>query len=163
MDIRDFRIGNSVLSNGKIVTIEQLWLNSIRHEQGENPYLDVKPIEINEQIILGLHFKCGECDYNNSFCRSYSREFDNCKLIYSIRFYSDKPTIEFVLEGNGGYDYPWEIDLTERLKYLHQLQNLWYDLTGEEIYVKKQKEQIKPNSTPLKSVKIKYIQRGNHE
>ena len=44
--------------------------------------------------------------------------------------------IRFSLEGNGGRDDNGSMELNEVIKYVHQLQNLFFALTGRELELK---------------------------
>jgi hypothetical protein len=54
---------------------------------------------------------------------------------YRIRKGIKEPIIEFVLYGNGGYDDAGEMSIFETCKYVHQLQNLYFALTGTELEI----------------------------
>lgn len=42
----------------------------------------------------------------------------------------------FIIQSNGGYDDAGELDIIETCKYVHQLQNLYFALTGKELTLK---------------------------
>lgn len=129
MKVQELRIGNYVY-NGKLHKSRAYTISELRDEvaffvedfgiMGEF-YKDIKPIFLDELWLEKLGFK-------------------NVGL-YGNRFeYKDKiDTHLFVIESDGFNLYP-QIDfqyccLTE-LKYVHQLQNLFFAITGEELILK---------------------------
>lgn len=133
----DLRIGNFVLDRGnKILTIDRFWGNKIecdikgmpdKSESGVQVYLhpfteDIDcliPIPLTEEWLLKLGFE-------------YRKEilFDGwySKLINynSIRIFKDE---------NGFFKYYSSITY---IQHVHQLQNLYFALTGEELTIKEQ-------------------------
>jgi hypothetical protein len=98
--------------------------------QVENPYMDVvsqyEPIPLTEEILL----KCGF-------------EHSNKGLNYGIFFVKDiDESDEFYLRPSFEGGFYWGFNNHNELKdvknilYLHQLQNLYFTLTGEELKLK---------------------------
>jgi hypothetical protein len=54
----------------------------------------------------------------------------------SIKNHKEGTVISFTLEANGGYDDNGQMDLINKIKYIHQLQNLFFALTGKELEIK---------------------------
>jgi DNA polymerase III psi subunit len=115
MKANELRIGNKFyLPNGKIGTITYHEIRLLTISQDKPNY---KPIPLTEEILL----KC--C------VRKDTKEF----LFKVLDGYN------WIEEKNG--EYLWFINrfdfhLKAPLKYLHQLQNLYFALTGEELVVK---------------------------
>lgn len=124
----DFRIGNLLIdSKGRLCKVESLDVKQERYGgdihapaiRGGITSLPVKPIELTPEIMKRLGFKHEGKDYRI--------EFKGC--IY-IAFWSRIKSeihalgIKFDNETN---NFTWHI------KYVHQLQNLYFALTGEEL------------------------------
>lgn len=117
MEANELRIGNYVLhpSNEEIVlTIDR---NSFQYNRGLANIEDFRPIIITKERLLKLGFK-----------KQYSKAFD----IYDIyRVYIDENKIEFWILDR---DYVEIIYCkVSTIKYIHQLQNLIFDITGKEL------------------------------
>jgi len=83
------------------------------------------PIPITEDWLIRFGFTKYKLSCKlrvDDWCFEYSRAFDG---IYS-----------FILESNGYYEAPGELDLSQVCQYVHQLQNLYFALTGKELTLK---------------------------
>ena len=113
----ELRIGNKVDYYGNIVTIN--YINDT--DVGFSDYVpfdyplfdDINPIPITEEWLLRVGFKNDDDGYNLGL--------DNVLVIEFIEDYAQLATIE------GGFSTGIDIH------YIHQLQNLYYALTGEEL------------------------------
>jgi hypothetical protein len=114
MEARELRISNLVYSNGEVVQIVQIErrykevyrINDVDNNQA------LKPIPLTEEWLLKFGFKWKNHSLNND----------------KIRIYSFK--------GNGDYSAHFTMGsnlIDIELKYVHQLQNLVYALTGKEL------------------------------
>lgn len=124
MKIQELRIGNLVkckTSNDSaiysVIQIDGLGLkvrlSHPRHTEF-TPLDRIKPIPLTEEILL----KCGF--YQENGVMSYAtQDYSSVKITY-----------ETLAKYYRLYPYTYRID------YLHQLQNLYFDLTGEELEVK---------------------------
>jgi len=88
-----------------------------------------KPVPLTEEILL----KCPQ--FRNEYCDKNSGDES---YYFEARINNDKYHDLALLSGdkNGYFDvylFPYE---NQRVKYLHQLQNLYFTLTGEELEVK---------------------------
>ncbi len=117
IDIRELRIGNYVFPkkssgaksvNGVVFAIDD-YLVSVKGNHNQYDYHLLEPIPLTEELL----FKCG---------------FEKKQLGSATVYYH--PLIEldthFCLNG---------VDYNIQVKSLHQLQNLYFDLTGREIEV----------------------------
>ena len=104
----ELRVGNYILDtfNGRITCVN--WQEISWIQEGTDRY---KPIELTEEILL----KCG---FSKSYTKGVFKLGD-----FTIDVYSK--TWKFKRE--------W-IDIN--FKYLHQLQNLYFALTGQELEIK---------------------------
>jgi hypothetical protein len=113
----ELRIGNWVKSDDKIGDIWQI-------ERIENGDTFVVGIPLAPEILEKCGFikkkildTCFVYDIQDSyFCYTLNKKGDTFEIV------------------SGGYD-SYNIDITESCKYLHQLQNLYWCLCGEELVV----------------------------
>lgn len=126
IDRRELRIGNWV---GTVYNVPYIKITEIKNHVvcGVNckgvSYPSLKPIPLTEEILL----KCG-------FVKD---ETDQDKNIISGNI------CDYILESDNGGNYFLGVNHGENtlyfswdIKYLHQLQNLYYALMGEELEVK---------------------------
>lgn len=115
---KELRIGNAVLDDCglpvKIDSIETAWneRNEVYymfydHRGSEN--LDISPIPLTEELLVKLGFGRYEFDHKENQYRL------NDRLI--------------VIRGDFFHDYGTSV----KLEYVHQLQNLYFALTGKEL------------------------------
>ncbi len=117
LKIKDLRIGNYVSGMFEIEKIEGIYLSFVNTD-GRNhaPLQQIKPIPITEEWLLKLGF-----EYN-----SFSLLYSNRKQSeYDIQIIDDT----FVI-----HKYGEEI---VTLKYIHELQNLFFALTKNELKINK--------------------------
>lgn len=112
MESRELRIGNKVYHPAKniVFTISR---EDFSFKNGLANIEDFRAIPLTEEILLK---KCGF-------------EFDSVYISYNNGYFTliyNEGHISLVVEGQ------W---LTLEIKYLHQLQNLYFALTGEELTV----------------------------
>lgn len=109
MKSSDLRIGNYVLANGKItkvIDVLESGINQMRYDV-EYDLEDLEPIELTEEILL----KCG-----------FEKEILEPKHYCIKGMCIWKCNDMFLCDKNGVH-----------IKYLHQLQNLYFALTNEEL------------------------------
>ena len=116
MKANELRIGNYVYDTlGKVNKID---LEAITYIVKE-PHNQVKPIPLTEEWLLKFGFVKSKV----------SSQFDKEKLTIQIA-----NELEYHKKGRV-YFNSWAI-LEESIKYVHQLQNLYFALTGEELTFK---------------------------
>ena len=111
MDVREFRIGNKVDLYGSIATIEPVDFSGIGIAIKKG-----KPIPLTEEWLLKLGFFEDNTYLNIGEVRYYIGEFGT---------YLDEQV--------------WwnEEIISDHIKYVHQLQNLYHALTNEELTLNK--------------------------
>lgn len=128
---RELRIGNLVIVNGEIWDIEDVGHNG--WNMYEYSYATLQPIPLTEEILNKVGF------------------IDSIKHVYEYKNNSnilfDEPedcnnTKEYpigITGGNGNYflGYIPHGEVIIRCLYLHQLQNMYFAITGEELDVSK--------------------------
>ena len=118
----ELRIGNLVMYNGEVVKVEKITKKKIgyhRHK-GETRMnfarlFDIEPIRITDELLLKNGFE--QCDY-----------------MFKTLF------IEMYEVGNGWHlhidNEHFETALSITIKYVHQLQNTFYLVTGKGLEIK---------------------------
>jgi hypothetical protein len=141
IDPKELRIGNLVQYQDQVIVVDQVGKNCILHERNgmseviicigdfgdQLPGLDISPIPITPEWLerLGLEKVVDyyDLDFNGGGLRFLSN-LDECRLFtgseYSLRVAMDYDTCE----------------IPNTPKYVHQLQNLYHALTGQELEVK---------------------------
>lgn len=119
---KDLRLGNLILKNGKIYEITSLFFVDLHdgtiRENYNNSYV-IEPIKLTEEWLnkLGLNVNKWFCE--NSYCvvedKTNDTSYGWCMKVQNA---SHTKEIEF------GY-----------FKYVHQLQNIYFALTGSELTV----------------------------
>lgn len=137
MKPQELKIGNLVCYAGKVVKVKQVTKHKIGYHEKPNEtrldyarLCDIEPIPITEELLL-----------NNGFKKRYDRIL--CCKIMELCHNEYVVEITFGL-ANKGFDYVvCHIDNAERcsvgcvdVKYLHQLQNAYYLVTGKELEIK---------------------------
>jgi len=125
MEAKEFRIGNSVKISGShdivsIASIARIWFQPKFMGKACTRRLvsDIIPVWIDEDILL----KCGfEKDKDKRISGNYSI------FISTFEFY--------FCFGNGICEFYLNRTDNIKIKYLHQLQNLYFSLTGKELEV----------------------------
>ena len=125
MKAEELRIGNLVtLSGSLILTVYEIhedcfYAKDIKEGSFKNTWSDLQPIQLSEEVLLKCGFENGGYDllfwYNNDIeLYGFNHlDADNYALLTSHL----------------------KEDVNVRIYYLHQLQNLYYALTGEELEV----------------------------
>ena len=129
MKTKDLRLGNLVYKDGEIYQIESLgyhksespWQNLVHLASGDDENIcDYEPIPLTEKWLLEFGFR----KYNNFLGHWYLKDYD-----YSIRYLRRKYTC-FACDGDIRFQ------LKANIQYVHQLQNLYFVLRGDELQVK---------------------------
>ena len=117
----ELRHKNYFMHNGLIVQISGFRTYStdtplVRFEMmgGEYDIKSLVPIPLTEEIL----FKCGFTRFGKSFRLN---TFEYCPISKNL-----------VIHGHGGY----YTGLILKIQYFHKLQNLYFELTGEELTIK---------------------------
>ena len=130
MEAKELRVGNLLQSGNRIVVVENIMpygINYMAQEEDVDYSFDIlEPVSLTEEILL----KCGFTKYEHDAGYDLEGDItDKCdeyglsKL--SIMDWGDG----FVLSNS------FSFNLRVELKSLHQLQNLYFPLTGEELEV----------------------------
>jgi hypothetical protein len=116
MKAQDLRIGNNIFHRNKAITVNWQELKWIQEENN-----NFQPIPITEEILL----KCG-------FISGGAKQWlfitldkkDECYLYFN-------PLGKGIAIDQNGIEFSFEIELN----YLHQLQNIFFALTNEELTI----------------------------
>jgi hypothetical protein len=116
---KDLRLGNLILKNGKIYEITTLFFVDLHdgtiRENYNNNYV-IEPIPITEEWILKFGFKRIEGNCERNYTNGVFHVFINSLNEVNFNFF---PNFEWY----------------KKIKYVHQLQNLYFALTGSELTV----------------------------
>ena len=128
INANELRIGNYVsdyhASDSFMGKVKTLTHNRCYYGNFHSSYKDLKPIPLTEEILLKCGFKIREITVLGATQKHYS-DFRNI----AIELLSDE---YFMLGLHRGYE---TIEPIRRVKYVHELQNLIYALTNEELQV----------------------------
>jgi hypothetical protein len=116
MKANELRIGNLVLSKGVPVQIEEIMWETVRHCFGEFPIDYVEPIPLTEEWLLkfGFEIKLDNFNWNAGIGINEIGDF------------------KLALRHTDNFGWFYKSRCTP-IKYVHQLQNLYFALTGEEL------------------------------
>lgn len=119
MEIRELRIGNLILFNQNEGVVDEIYKNNERSYRllCSSLYVGL-PIESCSPILL-----------NNEWLVKFGFEFADCSVNGVVNVWR-KGKFK-IWDNKGKYSYFAQIDI----KSVHQLQNLYYALTGEELIV----------------------------
>jgi hypothetical protein len=136
MKANELRIGNYLelpTRDEEIIIVEEILRDNFiicNVTSNEWPITDYAPIPLTEEWLLKFGFeKPGDVWYNlkfNSLHYKYERHRRHGELSCTLSYYC--------CIGDGRRDGAY---LGYELKYVHQLQNLYFALTGEELEIKK--------------------------
>ncbi len=146
IEAKELRLGNlltNFLGESFEVNIETLRAFATGHHEFGAP----QPIPFTEEWLIKFGFTVRNFVMNDQHKEPFIKTVDykiavsDFELEYeSITVLKDDPNHKssniFKLIGNGGYDEPGELDLTNQVQYVHQLQNLFFALTGKELTIK---------------------------
>lgn len=121
MEVQELRIGNYVKIFDTITQIEGMstWDNFIQSSNfAEREISEFEPIQLTEEWLLNFGFIRHHEDYSNN-------------IIYIKNVYNNTEFEWGVYPNEIGSGV--QIINRKELKYVHQLQNLCYSLTGEEL------------------------------
>jgi hypothetical protein len=135
MKASEVRIGNLVKYDKRVFEIDVIahvfpTLNTAEFGIGVVDWNNIEPIPITEEWLFkfGFHLRDG---FSNTFKLDVEKhQYDCSKITYSEK--------EGLLRFSNGKEKG--TTLIPHIKYVHQLQNLYFALTGEELTIK-QKEQ----------------------
>ena len=130
MNCKDLRLDNVVLYKGVVVSINELLQTGcgvISADLSINCgsfYSTIEPIQLTDEIL------CEWCGFKISPCQGFYFDVDHELQIYITRNHA----ISLINRQDEGEHY-----LLRKIRFLHQLQNLYFALTGEELTVNIQK------------------------
>lgn len=123
----ELRIGNYLNYQGKIIKVEGIHNRTIYHSDrqfdqvGVEKYITFEPIPLTEEWLLRFGFEKEHVTVNDIIIN-----------IYRLGDYE----ISIYLQGNEtqkGYYLPHSLQSRAYIKYVHQIQNLYFSLTNNEL------------------------------
>lgn len=128
MDSKDLRIGNVITDVW--ASSQSVWpiIKFTKYKAFYGPYSchfrNLKPVELTPYFLKRLGF-------TKSSSKSELWSYGNTMLIWRTEYQSDE--LDNYYEFRFGITYSYGAHRQVRLDYVHQLQNLTYFLTGEEL------------------------------
>jgi hypothetical protein len=128
MKATELRIGNYVLRSGHIEKVYQIRNSGVDFYRGQNKksiitqsytYSGIEPIPLTEEWLLKFGFKYYSLPSENNVKRGY----------YTMKYGS---TFKIIISNKKYYF----LNFRKEIEYAHQLQNLYFALTGEELTIK---------------------------
>ena len=135
MEARELRIGNLISTPyEEVFEVDSFMIQNILYHK-----LDVKPIPLTEEWLLKFGFEEGKSKwFGKKYFTDFSESVEEMKIDYNV--VSNRLAI---------YDSVEETDMVnilshpiftaKRVHYVHQLQNLYFALTGEELTINQPK------------------------
>lgn len=136
VDVRELRIGNffkiSVCDNFRVDEIykKEDRFYYVKNNIGYNgSYLygvveDLQPIPLTEELLM----KCGMNECEDASIVRYAKRNDKFKM--NIMIYGLEKYFTYINNVESG-----EMVCSKEVKYLHQLQNIYFDFTGKELEI----------------------------
>jgi len=130
MEATEFRIGNLVKYENRVFPIHTIanefpTLDTIEFGVGVVDWNNIEPIPLTEEWLLKLGFND---NYYDGYLGIYVNNSD---------FVITEPKVMGLWQKNYAWQYKCTWDKYTELKYVHQLQNLYFALTGRELTVNK--------------------------
>ena len=121
MTANELRIGNLILVDGEITEITGIKKSTVSFSDGFQMFIagGIEPIPLTEEWLLKFGFD-----------KVLPR---NDKMYYRLNDYFVIEDSRFFLLGDDAFEI---LKLRQEIKYVHQLQNLYFALTGEELTIK---------------------------
>lgn len=121
MDVKELRVGNIVLKNGLVVTVDGRTIFDLYGFESHGIETEIyQPIRINEGWLL-------RCRKTDKGLLIQDNNYPDGDLYID---FNDQGTQCYLYNCSDGYRFGIEI------KYVHQLQNIYFALTGEELTIK---------------------------
>ena len=127
MKASELRIGNLILKNGKLHYTSYLTIRDI-HGLSVDDTDTFEPIPINEEWLLKFGF---ECIANGGDQKRFGLKNRNKNYFYGVEFDHE----EICLNKQSLFGCETIIHNEIFMQYVHQLQNLYFALTGEELTI----------------------------
>jgi hypothetical protein len=124
MEANELRVGNWIINPfGGKGTVESIHLDSVKLKESNSfvPLVHCKPIQLTDEILLKCGFKKGDEYYLSP--SDYSTEGFVDMMCFNLK------ECEFIIDMSQYSGYSVSI------KHLHQLQNLYFALTGKELQI----------------------------
>jgi hypothetical protein len=136
MNVKELRIGNwfNEMCTDQIIKVEQLEKNGTIHFSGEFiGYWQAEPLQINEKILLDFGFQVLPEKYTRNYILTGKIFHKNVDFICYGDIFITSNVAGFALCIALIDDGVESFITIKGIKYVHQLQNLYFALTGEEL------------------------------
>jgi len=149
MEAREIRIGNYIYCNEKLVSVCGLKLEPYNHitvKLSTNSYSkyfntdNLKPIPLTEEWLFKFGFEFKDLDTKKYPTLTYGFYYGHEDTGFNLHLYEDSEEIMEALNIEGwsdGFYFVYDNwSVWRRINYVHQLQNLYFALYGEELELK---------------------------
>jgi hypothetical protein len=140
MKINDLRIGNWVKVNDPIFGVNTYKVATIR-DNGIITLSDniscsidnIEPIELTEEVLTKIGFKKERQLISTRFYLDYEIDVDNIISVKYVVYSNSLPLLKITTSQIENYEC---FEFIKRgIKYLHELQNTYFNLSGEELNI----------------------------
>lgn len=140
MEAKELRIGNLVkysLSNipqeiKSVINVHGEYIVSFQNSEFSNTIDKIKPIPLTEEFLLKLGFERG--GYN--LLEVWHPNNPRFSMVGYLGAKDDDDFLGWNYDSSGNSEEEWAKSRID-IKYIHQLQNLYFALTGEELTLTK--------------------------
>lgn len=128
IDKSELRIGNLLNTLLGVMAVEEIKKEVVVFSHPNfAPYDRVSPIKITEQFLLKNNFEVTHSKFRSNWIEVWSK---NEKVNFYMQSPDNLPEGEFIIDIAWGHD---DSTRSKEFKYIHQLQNWYYLVVGEEL------------------------------
>lgn len=142
MKVQELRIGNYIMDspiNGdEPLEVHAIYSNLVIHEDTHIYNDEIRPIPLTEEWLLNfgyIHNKEWEIFHLSEYSIENISHQKNSRLV--LRFINGKiQCLQFYLDSMSNPQWQPRLIFIQEIKYVHQIQNIFHELTNEELTIK---------------------------
>ena len=135
MEAQELRIGNLVINEitKEVIEVYPMMISQLSRIQGES---NIKPIPLTGEWLVKLGFISNNHEFQETYFIDISTDerYDYQTLIQAI--YMDDYTNIYIKDVERGNELDFSDAFIKKVKHVHDLQNLYQAMTGEELTLK---------------------------